>query len=469
MSKISEGKTLHHVFSLNGQEVAVPCDPKRRLIDVLRQEFGLTGTKEGCNEGTCGACTVLLDGKPIKSCVTNMKKVAGHDVSTIEGIGAMAHPHPLQQAFVEAGAIQCGFCTPGTIMTAKSLLDKNPDPSREEVVESLSSNLCRCTGYKKPVEAVLAAAEKMRLSGDNHNSFRPDEQKEQKIKSGPLYYPHSLCFPARKDQEESLARRSVGLRVQLGAWEKALGLTKFAADDMPENCAHLKVVRSIKDHALIKGIDTTKALAVPGVFAVFTARDIEGTNRFGPIIQDQPVLAEDRVRYLGEALAVVAAEFPQIAEHAASLVEVQYEDLEPVFDATVAMGDKSPKLHGDSNILASMQIKKGDIRDGFESADVVVEHFYETPFSEPGYLEPEAGVGWKDDNGRIVIRLSTQNPHENQSQVAKTLGIPLEKDQGYPSTHRWGIWGENQSAVAPHHRAGGSEALQTCQAGLFRF
>ena len=427
MSKLSEEMIQGHVFSLNGQGVAVTCDPKKRLIDVLREEFGLTGTKRGCSEGTCGACTVLLDGKPIKSCVINMKKVAGHEVSTIEGIGSLAHPHPLQQAFVEAGAIQCGFCTPGTIMTAKSLLDQNPDPSREEVIEALSSNLCRCTGYKKPVEAVLAAAEKMRLSGENQNHSRPGEQKEQKKKPGPPDIPHSLCFPAQEDREESLAWSSIGARVQLGAWEKALGLTRFAADDLLENCAHLKVVRSIKDHALIKGIDTTQALAVPGVLAVFTARDIEGTNRYGPIIQDQPVLAEDRVRYVGEALAVVAAESVQIAEHAASLVDVHYEDLEAVFDSTDAIEDKRPKLHGDSNILAAMKIIKGDIREGFEKADAVVEHCYETPFSEPGYLEPEAGLGWKDENGRIVIRLSTQNPHENQAQVAKTLGIPLEK------------------------------------------
>ncbi|HNR14258.1 MAG TPA: xanthine dehydrogenase family protein molybdopterin-binding subunit [Thermodesulfobacteriota bacterium] len=213
----------------------------------------------------------------------------------------------------------------------------------------------------------------------------------------------------------------------MGAWEKALGLTRFAADVMLENCAYLKVIRSIKDHALIKGIDTTKALAVPGVIAVFTARDIEGTNRFGPIIQDQPVLAENRVRYAGEALAVVAAESLQVAEHAASLVDVHYEDLEAVFDSTDAMGEESPKLHGSSNILSAMQIRKGDTREGFRRADVVVEHFYQTPFNEHGYLEPEAGVGWKDDNGRIVIRLSTQNPHENQAQVANTLGIPLEK------------------------------------------
>lgn len=415
-------------FSVNRTPVTVVCDPQKRLIDALRNDLELTGTKEGCSEGVCGTCTVLLEGKPIKSCATPLSKVEGREVTTIEGVGSIDVPHPLQQAFVEAGAIQCGFCTPGMIMRAKAFLDEHVNPSHTEVIQTLAPNLCRCTGYKKITEAVLAAAEKIRqhspapMPSHHTTSMKPaggDYAQE-------MHYVSFLTVDRAETKPPSGSQ--IGTRVMpLGAWEKALGLTKFAADITPAKCVHLKVVRSDKSHALILDIDPKEALFFPGVLAVFTAKDIEGSNRIGPILRDQPVLADEKVRYFGEAIAVVAAETLETAEKAALKVALNYQELNSVFDPVEALQPQSPKLHGNTNLLSGMQIQKGNIQEGFARADVMVEYSYETPFNAHGYLEPEAGVAWRDNEGRIVIRLSTQNPHENQAQVAAALGLEPEK------------------------------------------
>jgi len=429
MSKGSEKKQNTVSFLVNGKRVTAAGGPGRRLIDVLRDDLGLTGTKEGCSEGTCGACTVILDGKPVKSCLKPLAAMEGREVTTIEGLGSADAPHPLQRAFVEAGAIQCGFCTPGMLLRAASLLERNPDPSYAEVIRALAPNLCRCTGYKKIVEAVLAAAAITAAPESSVNlSTRPPASEKPVV----AWYAQSLHYTKPWFEEKKKGAPSengwVGSRVRpLGVWEKALGSTKFAADLTPENCVHLKVVRSDKHHALITGIETEEALSCPGVLAVFTARDIGGTNRIGPILRDQPVLADDRIRYFGEAVAVVAAESKAAAEKGASKVTVTHEDLPAIHNPLEALKPESPKLHKDSNVLFAMQIKKGDVEEGFGSADAIVESSYETPFNDHGYLEPEAGVAWPDGEGRVAIRLATQNPHENQAQVAQALGIKQEQ------------------------------------------
>ena len=149
-------------FRLNGRPVEVDAPPGRRLLDLLREDLGLIGTKEGCGEGECGACTVLVDGKPRLSCLTLAIQVEGKEVLTVEGLAQSGKLHPLQEAFIETAGVQCGFCTPGFLMVAYALLLENPNPTKEEVREGLSGSLCRCTGYEQIVEAVLRAAEKLR-------------------------------------------------------------------------------------------------------------------------------------------------------------------------------------------------------------------------------------------------------------------------------------------------------------------
>ena len=407
-------------FKVNGSPVEFSGKPDDRLIDFLRNRLRFTGTKEGCGEGVCGACTVLLDGKPVRACTLPMEEVESGEVETIEGIGTPASPHPLQRAFVEKGAVQCGFCTPGMIMGAKALLDKNPRPTREDIIAGLFPYLCRCTGYKKIVEAVLLAATK---------AASPEENKGAPVQGrmhpeGDRYT--APGFPA--DTQYPDITKHIGARViPMGIWEKVLGLTRFAADVTPEACLHLKVVRSTKPHAIIREIETEAALAFPEVIAVLTAKDIGGTNRIGPIQRDQPVLVGDRARFIGDALAVVVAESIEAAEKAVQQVQITYDDLEVVSNLAEAASPNSPKLHGETNLLFHLKSDKGDIAQGFAEATAVVENIYETAFNDHAYIEPEAGVAWLEGDGKIIIRLATQNPHENQAQVAEALGIPHER------------------------------------------
>jgi len=410
-------------FQVNGEIVQFVGHPQNRLIDFLRNQRHLTGTKDGCGEGVCGACTVLLDGNPVKACVTTMDRVEGREVVTIEGIGSITSPHPLQCAFVEKGAIQCGFCTPGVIMGAKALLDKNPQPSRDEVIAGLSPYLCRCTGYKKIIEAVLLAAERK----ESHPEAGPGPGPSE----GFVLHPEGDRYTApvlTSGAQNGDVKKHIGTPVfPMGSWEKVLGLTRFAADLTPDDCVHLKVVRSEKPHAVIRGIETKEALALPGVIAVFTAKDIGGTNRIGPIQRDQTVLAEDRVRFLGDAVAVVVAESVDAAEKGVQQVQVNYEELVVVSDPVGAANPNSPKLHGETNQLFRLKSEKGDIEKGFAEAFEVVENIYETPFNDHAYIEPEAGVAWPGEDGKIVVRLATQNPHENQAQVAEALGLASQR------------------------------------------
>lgn len=410
-------------FKVNGTTVQFLGDPDTRLIDVLRNQLKLTGTKDGCGEGVCGACTVLLDGKPVRACVIAMDEIEGRDVETIEGIGSPAFPHPLQRAFVEKGAIQCGFCTPGMIMGAKALLDKNPQPTRNEIVAALLPNLCRCTGYKKIIEAVQFASE---LEQTRLETGQPSGGADltEMHPEGDRY--STSAFPS--DAGHSDMKKHIGDPVfPLGGWEKVLGLTRFAADVTPENCLHLKLIRSEKAHAMIRRIETAGVLAVPGVVGVLTAEDIVGTNRVGPIQRDQPILAEDRVRFLGDAVALVVAESIAAADWGAKQVRVSYEELETVSEPEEAASSDSPKLHGETNQLFRLKIEKGNIGSGFAEASEIVATEYETPFNDHAYIEPEAGVAWPDTDGKIVVRLATQNPHENQAQVAEALGIPPDR------------------------------------------
>lgn len=387
-------------FNLNGAPITMEVDPERRLIDVLREDLKLTGTKEGCGEGSCGTCTVLIDGRPVKSCVTRVKRVGGARVQTIEGVGSRERPHPLQSAFVEAGAIQCGFCTSGVILSAKALLDRNPRPTRGEIAKALRGNLCRCTGYKKIVEAVELAAGRSREAGD--------------------------ASGAASGQEEAALQPSVGRSViQPDVWDKALGRIAYAADVTPAECLYLKVVRSSESHARIVEIDSSSALGLPGVVKVITSHDIRGTNRTGPFVRDRPVLADGKVRFSGEAVAIVAADSLSAAQEGAARVRVAYEKLPAVTDPTEALASGAPTVHESGNLLAEWRIEKDEV-DSLPADDVVmVEGTFDTTFQEHAYLEPEGGVAWVED-GRIVVRVSTQNPHENQEQLAEALGVPLE-------------------------------------------
>jgi selenium-dependent xanthine dehydrogenase len=381
-------------FWLNGDRHEIEISPQAMLLDVLRDGLRLTGTKNGCGHNACGACTVIVDGEPVRSCVYPASRIEGKRVETIEGLAEDGQLHPLQQAFIDTGAVQCGFCTPGMIMAAKALLDRKPRPSRQEIVEALEGNLCRCTGYAKIIEAVEVAA-------GQEKPRRTQRELPTTIVG------HDLPRP--------------------DARAKVTGRATFAADLYFEDMLFAKVLRSEYPHAKILSVDTERAKALPGVAAVITADDVPGEKNHGLARLDWPVLAYDKVRYLGDAIAVVAAESEAIATEALKLIEVGYEPLTVVASAAAALEPDAPLVHEEGNILEHIRLRRGDVEKGFAEADVIVEQEYRTPFGDHLFLEPEAAVGLLDGEGRVVVYVGSQIPFSDRAQTAASLGLPQDR------------------------------------------
>jgi CO/xanthine dehydrogenase Mo-binding subunit/aerobic-type carbon monoxide dehydrogenase small subunit (CoxS/CutS family) len=371
-------------FTLNDSPARSAGDPATPLSAVLRDELCLTGTKLGCDDGRCGACMVLVNGRVARACRTLLDKVRGAAVLTIEGLGSPERPHALQRAFAETGAVQCGFCIPGMIVTAKALLDANPRPSRAQMVKALGANYCRCAGFSSIFEAVGRAAATLR---------------GEAVPPPPV--PLDDCW-------EEMA--------------KATGTARYSADLHREGMLHLKLVRSPHAHARILGVDATAALALPGVEAVLTAKDVP-VNRHGRSIQDQAVLAAERVRMIGEPVAAVVAASEAVATEAAARVRVGYEALPAVLSPAAALAPGAPRLHDGGNVLARQAIRRGDAEAGLARAAVTTEDTFTTPFVEHAYLEPEAALAFVDADDRLVIHTGTAHPSLHRLEVARALGL----------------------------------------------
>jgi len=407
-------KTLLQI-NVNGKQQQIEIDPHMTLVDVLREKMGLTGTKKGCHSGECGACTVLLDGEPVASCILPALKAQGKQIITVEGLGTAQELHPLQKAFLAYGAVQCGFCTPGVLMSAKALLDKNLNPTPEEIKMAISGNLCRCTGYKKIIDAVMAAAAELR---------------KEKL----------ITMP-------SVGEQVVGSSVaRVDGIPKVTGQAKFADDISFPNMLYAKVLRSKYAHALIKNINTNQAKALAGVVAVLTAEDVPGRNGYGIHIKDQPVLAKDKVRNYGDAVAVVAAETLEIAEQALQLIELEYEPLPGVFTVEDALKPDAPPIHSNGNLILHRKIRKGDIEKGFQEADVIIEDTFKTPMVEHAYIEPEAGIGVYDA-GKIIVYAISQGVHYHRSEIAASLNYPVNKIRVVQTTTGGGFGGKIDNSV----------------------
>jgi len=379
---------------VNGGFHEVEIAPRTMLLDVLRDQLRLTGTKKGCGHNACGTCTVIVDGETVRSCVYPARRADGKQVQTIEGLAEANVLHPLQQAFVDTGAVQCGYCTPGMIMAAKALLDENPRPSRQEIVDALSGNLCRCTGYAKIVEAVERAA-------------------------GPR--------PAGPEREEPAPGVVGHDKPRPDARAKVTGEAVYAGDLYFDDMLYAKVLRSEYPHARILGIDTSKARALPGVAAVLTAKDVPGAKNHGLARQDWPVLAYDKVRYVGDAIAVVAADTEETAAQALGLIEVTYEPLPVVASAEEALADGAPLVHESGNVLEHIVLNQGDVDKGFAQSDIIVENEYRTPRGDHAFMEPEAAVGLIDNEGRVVVYVGSQIPFSDRAQIAASLALPEDQ------------------------------------------
>ena len=384
-------------FNMNGAPRKVIVDPQKSLLKVIREDLRLTGTKEGCSAGHCGTCAVLVDGEVILSCRYPVIKAEGKEITTIEGIGTLKDPHPLQLAFAKAGAIQCGFCTPGMIIRAKSILDRNLSPSRNEIKKALQPHLCRCTGYQKIFEAIELAAFYLR-----------GETKSIELK---LVGEGTIGQPVTRPD----------------ALEKATGTTLYAADLAVDGCAHIKVLRSPHHHAKIVQIDRAEAEAIPGVLAVFTAEDVKGTNILKMAGDDQPILCGNKVRFVGDPVAAIVATSEDLATYALEKIEVKYEPVEPVLTPEEALKDGAVKVHDDrANLFFQQPILHGDVEKGFSQSEVVVEQSYFTPTIEHAYMENDSGIAFVHENGQLVIMSGSQNIHAHRKTIAEALGLNVE-------------------------------------------
>jgi putative selenate reductase molybdopterin-binding subunit len=448
---------MNITLKINGIDHNIDTAPSMTLFAALRS-LGFHGVKFGDEGGLSGSDTVLLNGKPVNAGSLLAAQAEGHNIATIEALGE--HPkqgwkltdglHPLQKAFVETGAIQCGYCTPAQILAAKSLLEKNPNPSEAEVREAISGVLCRCTGYLKPVQAVLKAAAEMRgdtpLDWDSINwdfgtpqDNSPQSDAPASNLTGVLVRPKVVLSP------ESKTWQTVGKpEIKVDAVKLVQGKPAFAADFEKRGLLHAKVLHSPHAHALIKKIGTSKAKALEGVVAVLTWQDLprvvySTAGQSDPIPGPLDAFSLDKkVRFVGDRVAFVAAETAEIAEKALSLIEVEYEILPAILDSRESMTSKT-RIHDEpeyvnfadsnpeKNLAAEIRIDIGDVEKGFVEADQIFEAEYEVPKVQQAHIEPHVCVTYWDEDDRLVIRTSTQVPFHVRRMLAPVLGLPVKR------------------------------------------
>lgn len=379
-------------FIINGKTITV--EKNQKLIRCLRDTLHLTSVKDGCSEGACGTCTVLIDGKPTKACIAQTDKLEGKSIVTVEGLSDF-EKRVYTYAFGMSGAVQCGFCTPGMVISAKGLLDENPSPTREETAFAIRNNICRCTGYVKIIDAILLAAE----------LFRKGE------------------VPQIPD-DWSLGERVPRVDVE----EKVTGTGIYTDDIYLDGMVYGSAVRAEYPRARVLAIHTEAAKALPGVVAVFTAEDIPGKNKVGHIVKDwDTMIAVGNItHFLGDAICLVVAEDMETLENAKKLIRVDYEVLQPVRSAEEAMAENAPLVHSSGNLLAHKHIKRGNPQGAIANSKYVMTQKFSTPWTEHAFLEPECSVAYPDGDGVMVLS-SDQSAYDTQHETMGMLGLPAEK------------------------------------------
>ena len=379
-------------FTVNGQTVNV--EENQKLLRYLRDTLRLTSVKDGCSEGACGTCTVLIDGKPTRACIPQTDKLEGKSVLTVEGLSDF-EKDVYTYAFGTAGAVQCGFCIPGMVLCAKALLDQNPAPTREEAAFAIRNNICRCTGYVKIIDAILLAGE----------IFRAGE-----------------VPPAPEDW-------SLGQRVpRVDVEEKVTGTGIYPDDIYLDGMIYGSAVRSKYPRARVLAIHTEEAKALPGVVGVYTAADIPGQNKVGHLMKDWDTMIAvgDITHYLGDAICLVAAETPEILQRAKELVRVDYEELPMVRSPKEAMAPDAPLVHRSGNLLAHKHIQRGDPKAAIEKSRHVLTRQFSTPWTEHAFLEPECAVAYPDGDGVMVLS-TDQGAYDTQHEIMGMLGMDADK------------------------------------------
>jgi len=446
---IKEISTTDITVTINNIRRTLLVGLDESLLDGLRRAAYFS-VKSGCDDGTCGVCTILLNGKPVRSCKIKAVDVDGAEITTIEGLSQNDELHPLQTAFMESGAIQCGFCTPSQILSAKALLDNNPAPTDNEIRTALNPILCRCTGYVRGVDAVKRAATAMR--GEEVKAYSHIEQTlpadTTQIKLPEVFYrrdgsrnplPPLIFTPEEMSQTKVVGKSEV----KVDAKKLAQGRAVFTDDFRLDGMLYGALLTSPHAHARIRNVDISRSLTLPGVHVVLTHKEIPrvkyasgGQSYPQPLPYDQ-VSLDNKVRHVGDRVAIVAAETLEIANQALNLIDVDYEILPAIVDMESAMQEGAPMIHDEidtegiydreRNIVVHIEAKVGDVAKAFADADYVFDGEYRTPKQQQVHLEPHVTITYLDEDDRLVIRTSTQVPFHIRRMVAPLIGLPVKK------------------------------------------
>ena len=382
-------------FTVNG--VLRETAEEKPLLRYLRDDLGLTSVKDGCGEGACGTCTIVVDGKAARSCVLTTKKAVGKTILTVEGL-TQAEQEAFVYAFGKVGAVQCGFCIPGMVMSGKALLDQVPDPTEDQIKQAIRGNVCRCTGYKKIIEGITLAGA----------ILRGEAQADPALERGETYGVGAPAFRA-------------------DVRDKVLGRGEYVDDVCMEGMVHASAVRSRYPRARVLDIDPSAALALPGVLAVLTAEDVPH-NKVGHLQQDWDVMIAkgDVTRCVGDAICLVVAETEDILKKAKELVKIDYEPLEPVRNIQEAMAPDAPKLHPGGNLCQSRHVTRGDAKAALAKSKYVVTQRYTTPFTEHAFLEPECALAFPYKDG-VKVYTSDQGVYDTRKEISIMLGWDPER------------------------------------------
>lgn len=382
-------------FTVNGK--LVETEKEVSLLRFLRDDLKLKSIKDGCSQGACGTCTIIIDGKATRACVMTTKRAQGMNIVTVEGLSD-EEKEIFVYAFGAKGAVQCGFCIPGMVMSGKALVDKNPNPTEAEIKEAIKGNICRCTGYKKIIEAIDLVAQ----------IKRGEKQINKELEKGDSFGVGSNAF-------------------RIDVREKVLGYGEYCDDVEMDDMLHVSAVRSKYPRARILDIDVSEALAVDGVVAVYTAEDVPN-NKVGHLQQDWDVMIPkgEITRFVGDAICLVVAESEEILKKAKALVKVDYEVLEPVRNITEAMAKDAPNIHPNGNLCQSRHVRRGDTEAAIKNSKYVITETFDTPFTEHAFLEPECAIAFPYKDG-VKIYSSDQSVFDTRKEVAIMFGWDPEK------------------------------------------
>ena len=405
-------------LNINGKaEVSLIDKP---LLSFLRDDLGITSAKDGCSEGACGTCTVLVDGKAIKACMQKISKFEGKKVITVEGLSPR-EKEGYEHCFAEAGAVQCGFCIPGMVICAKALLDSNPDPALPDIKKAIKGNLCRCTGYKKIEEAILMAAE---------------------------YFRNNLKI-STPQSELKMAQRFK----RIDAAEKINGTGIYVDDMTIPGMIYAKAVRSKYPRAVVNKIDISKAEAHPDCVKILLAKDVPN-NKIGHIKQDWDVMIAEggTTRYVGDALALVATFHKDKLDEVCQLVDVDYTVLEPVTSPTDALRADAPLIHEDGNVMSRAILQRGNADEAIKNSKYVVTRKYKTPFQEHAFMEPECAIAMPEGEDGILLYSGSQSVYDEQREISAMLKVPRKKVHCQARLVGGGFGGKEDMSVQ-HHAA----------------